>query len=65
MKDVKPTPIPLDELLRHAIRMRSVHRAVGYDVTRESEWIAELRRQIREQKTPGQGDDRGSAVSGA
>jgi hypothetical protein len=36
------------ELLRHLIKMRSVHKAVGYDVRYETAQIEQCRKHIRE-----------------
>lgn len=40
--------ITLDVMLAHLIKMRSVHRAVGYNVDAETRGIAALRAKIKE-----------------
>lgn len=45
--DQADTEPSLEELLAHAIRMRNVNKAVGYDMRAENARIAEIRAQIR------------------
>lgn len=51
--------LSLDEIFAHMIKMRAVHRAVGYDVSADTRRIAELRARIKARdESPGTGTDR-------